>query len=85
MKEIENVLICGLGAIGTIYADKIQKFSPENLKILVDKERLERYSKNPVIYNGNELHFNYILPYNSEFKADLIIIATKNDGLNDAV
>ena len=85
MKEIENVLICGLGAIGTIYADKIQKFSPENLKILVDKERLERYSKNPVIYNGNELHFNYILPDNSEFKADLIIIATKNDGLNDAV
>lgn len=85
MKFIENVLICGLGAIGTIYADKIQKFSPENLKILVDKERFERYSKSPVIFNGNELHLNYILPDANDFKADLIIIATKYDGLNDAI
>lgn len=85
MKNVKNVLICGLGAIGTIYADKIQKFSPENLKILVDKERFERYSKSPVIFNGNELHLNYILPSANDFKADLIIIATKYDGLNDAI
>ena len=85
MEEIKNVMICGLGAIGSIYAEKFQKYSPENLKILVDKERFERYTKNPVIFNGNELKFNYILPDDTTFKADLIIIATKYDGLNDAV
>lgn len=85
MKEINNVLICGIGAIGSIYADKIQKFSPDNLRVLVDKKRLEKYTKNPVIFNGRELNFNYVLPEEKDFKADLIIIATKYDGLNAVV
>lgn len=85
MRDIKNVLICGLGAVGSIYADKIQKFTPENLRILVDKERLNRYIKNPIVFNGRELNFDYVLPENTDFKADLIIIATKYDGLKDAV
>lgn len=85
MRDIENVLICGLGAIGSIYADKIQKFNPDSLRVLVDEERFERYSRNPIIFNGNELHFNYILPNDNSFKADLVIIATKYDGLSDVI
>ena len=85
MRDIKNVLICGLGAIGSIYADKIQKFNPDSLRVLVDEERFERYSSNPIIFNGNELHFNYILPNDDNFKADLVIIATKYDGLSDVI
>lgn len=85
MERIKNVLICGLGAIGSIYAKKIQKFSPKNLKILVNKERYERYKKQPLVFNDSELSFEYILPDDNNFKADLIIIATKNDGLNDVI
>ena len=85
MRNIKNVLICGLGAIGSIYADKIQKFNPDSLRVLVDEERFERYSSNPIIFNGNELHFNYILPHDNGFKADLVIIATKYDGLADVI
>jgi 2-dehydropantoate 2-reductase len=85
MRDIKNVLICGLGAIGSIYADKIQKFNPDSLRVLVDEERFERYSNNPIIFNGNELHFNYILPNDNGFKADLVIIATKYDGLSDVI
>lgn len=81
----ENILICGIGAVGSIYAEKIQKYSPDNLKILVDKQRLERYTKNPPVFNGKELRLNYILPDDKDFKADIIIIATKFDGLSDAV
>lgn len=83
--DIKNVIICGIGAIGSIYADKIHNKTPENLRILVDRERKERYIKNPIIFNGRELNFNYILPTDNNFKADLIIIATKNNGLNDAL
>ena len=61
MKEIKKVLVCGIGAVGSIYADKIEKFSPNDLRILVDKNRLERYSKNPTIFNNRVLNFNYIL------------------------
>ena len=85
MEEIKHVLICGIGAIGSIYADKISRYDNKNLKILVDKTRYEKYLKNPKIFNGKELKLNYILPENNEYKADLIIIATKYNGLNDAV
>jgi 2-dehydropantoate 2-reductase len=85
MREIENVLICGIGAVGSIYANKINVYNSKNLKILVDKKRLENYTKNPKIFNGKPLNFNYILPENGGFKADLIIIATKFDGLNDVI
>ena len=85
MKEIKNVLICGIGAIGSIYADIINKYSPDNLRVLVDKTRLDKYLKNPIVFNGKNLNLNYILPDDKSFKADLVIIATKYDGLKDAV
>lgn len=85
MKEIKKVLICGIGAIGSIYANAVNEYDSENLRILVDKKRLENYTKNPKIFNGKPLHFNYILPEATDFKADLIIIATKFDGLNDVI
>ena len=83
--DIKNVIICGLGAIGSIYADKIHNKTPKNLRILVDERRKERYLNEPIIFNGRELNFNYILPTDNDFKADLIIIATKNNGLNEAL
>lgn len=83
--EIKNVIVCGIGAIGSIYADKIHSKTPNNLRVLVDEQRKIKYLKNPIIFNGKELNFNYILPEDNDFKADLIIIATKNNGLNDAI
>lgn len=85
MREIENVIICGIGAIGAIYANKINEYDSEKLKVLVDPARLEKYTKNPKVFNGKPLKLNYILPDNKDFKADLIIIATKFDGLSDVI
>lgn len=85
MKDIENVIVCGLGAIGSIYADKIHRYDSTKLKVLVDKNRLEKYTKNPKNFNGRLMTLDYILPENTDFKADLIIIATKFDGLNDVI
>lgn len=85
MRDIKNVLICGLGAIGSIYADKIQSFDSNCLRVLVDEERLKRYLSHPIIFNGKQLNFNYILPTDDNFKADLVIIATKYDGLVDVI
>lgn len=82
MNKINNVIICGLGAIGTIYAEKLKGCT--NLKILADEKRIERYKKNPVIFNGKKCDFDFILPDEKNFKADLIIISVKNSGLVDA-
>ena len=84
MRGIKNVILCGLGAIGSVYADKLQR-TDCNFKVLVDKSRLERYQSNPIKYNNQALDLNYILPDTSDFKADLIIIATKMSGLTSVL
>lgn len=85
MREIEKVMICGIGAIGSIYANKINEYDNKNLKVLVNEERLKKYTSNPHIFNGKELKLNYITPDKTGFSADLIIIATKYDGLKDVI
>ncbi len=85
MNEIKNVLVCGIGAVGSIYANKINEYNSECLRVLVDETRLEKYKKNPKVFNGKPLIFNYVLPSDKTFKADLIIIATKFDGLKDTI
>ena len=83
---MKNVLICGLGAVGLTYAVKWKKHPDKcNLKILVDKKRLERYSVQKPVFNGEILEFDYILPDGRDFSAHLIIIATKFQGLESAV
>ncbi len=82
---IKNVIVCGLGAIGSIYANKIGKNPDYNLKILVDETRLINYTQNPKSFNGEIMSFEYILPDEKDFTADLIIIATKFNGLRDVI
>lgn len=85
MKRIHNILICGLGGIGSIYAQKLIENTSCNIKILVDEFRLKRYSTTPRIINGKEYKFNYILPTEKDFQADLVIIASKSSGLNEII
>ena len=43
MNKIKNVILCGMGAVGSVYAYKINEYSKLNkdidFKVLVDKER----------------------------------------------
>ena len=51
----------------------------------MDEKRYVKYQTTPKIFNGKILELNYVLPENQDYKADLIIIATKNDGLSEAI
>ena len=64
---IKNVLICGIGAIGSIYAVKLLENKKCNLKILVDETRLERYKQNGLDFNDKKYDFDYTLPQNALF------------------
>lgn len=81
MKEIRNILICGLGAIGGFYAAKIYDNPKYNLRVLIDINRLQRYMDSPRNINGKNYVFDYVLPDDKSYKADLIIISTKSSGL----
>lgn len=78
----ENVLICGLGAVGLTYANKLKDVC--NLKILVDEERLERYTQKTPELNDKKIYLDYITP-GTPWKADLIIISTKAQGLDSVI
>lgn len=82
MGGISRVIICGLGAVGLTYANKLKDVC--ELKILVDELRLERFKQNPPILNGEIIELDYITPDKS-WDADLIIIATKASGLESAI
>lgn len=75
---IKNVVIVGLGGVGAVYASKLPM-----AKILVTKERFERYKSSPTVINGLIHEFNYVTecPKNP----DLIIITTKFYNLNEVL
>jgi 2-dehydropantoate 2-reductase len=85
MSDISKVVVIGLGAIGSIYAAKLKAYDPSCVRVLVDQERLERYKANGVMLNGARIDFDYVLPEQSQEKADLILIATKADALPEAI
>ena len=79
---MEKVVLIGLGAVGLTYAVKLRDKC--ELFVLVDKERMQRYTDTPPVFNGVVQEFNYILP-TEKFDADLIIVTTKSSGLNSAI
>jgi 2-dehydropantoate 2-reductase len=85
MNDIKNVMLCGLGAVGTVYAEKFVNNKDVNFRVLVNKERFERYSKSKLFFNNKPLSVEYILPEDTSFKADLIILATKTNDLDSAL
>lgn len=82
---MKNVLIVGLGAIGSIYAKIFKDSEFINLKILVDDKRFSRYQEEGRVINSIRYDFSYVLPNKTDFVADLIIIATKNSGFQFAL
>ncbi len=80
--KIRRVIICGLGAVGLTYANKLKNVC--ELKILVDENRYERFRQNPPVLNGEKIELDYITP-NENWTSDLIIISTKSSGLSSAI
>lgn len=85
MRDIRNVYIIGLGAIGGAYGSRIMENCPETLKVAVGGSRFENYIKNGVSVNGKKIPFTYIRSGETEEKADLILIAVKNHHLGQTI
>ena len=85
MNTIKNVLLCGLGGVGCVCASKLLDSNCCNFKVLLDEKRYSKYKETPTTFNSKPYFFDYVLPTEENFKADLIIIATKDDGLSSAI
>ncbi|MBR4311232.1 MAG: ketopantoate reductase family protein [Akkermansia sp.] len=86
MDAISKVIIIGAGAMGVPPAVKLSALSDVDVRILADEKRVERYRRDGIFLNGRRLDFSYITPYEErDFIPQLVIIATKNGDLDDAL
>jgi len=84
--EIRTVSIIGLGALGVLFGNQLSKNIPrENLRIIADSERINRYKRNHIYSNGEQCDFNYISSEEACEPADLLIFAVKYNDLNNAI
>lgn len=85
MERIRRVSLIGLGAVGTAYGSRLLVAPETELSVVVDQTRKSRYCERPVVVNGQEIAFPYVLPDADVEPADLILIAVKYDGLEQAL
>lgn len=84
--EIKTVSIIGLGALGIMYAHHFSNVLPkENVRIIANQERINRYKKTGIYCNGELCNFNFVTPESTVSPSDLILFTVKFDGLQDAI
>lgn len=84
--EIKKVTLIGLGAMGVFFAPKLDAtLGRGNFRVMAEGERKERLLKRGVTINGVTHRFAVITPETTNDPADLIIIAVKDMGLNQAI
>ncbi len=84
--QIKTVSVIGLGALGILYANQLSKHLPkENVRIIADQGRIEKYIKDGVYCNGELCDFHYVTPQELIGPSDLVLFAVKFGGLQDAI
>jgi 2-dehydropantoate 2-reductase len=84
--HIDSVYISGLGALGSLYAEKLYDMSPDSVKVIASPHRVRSLSHSGVTINGKPYTFNYVEPGDrSQPPADLMIIAVKYPHLEQAI
>lgn len=84
--NIQTVSIIGLGALGVLFGHHLSQRMPEGaLRIVADRQRIERYQRDQVYANAQRCRFDYVTPEEIGDPADLLLFAVKFDGLESAV
>ena len=84
--EIKTVAIIGLGALGILFGHHLSKRIPrENLRIIANQNRINRYKKDNLYCNDELCNFHYVSPEEKMEPADLLIFTVKYGGLSEAI
>ncbi|MDY0289037.1 MAG: ketopantoate reductase family protein [Sphaerochaeta sp.] len=82
---MKTVTIIGSGAVGAMYGLRLRNLlGKENVIFLADENRRARYAKEPLYLNGKRADFTFVDPKDAQ-ASDLVILATKNLQLEEAV
>lgn len=84
MVNIKNVAIVGIGALGMMYGEHILASGKADLSFIMDENRLLKHKDAVYTVNGVAQNFKFLCPKDATVM-DLIIVATKFNGLDDAI
>ncbi|WP_455543570.1 ketopantoate reductase family protein [Intestinibacter sp.] len=82
--KINKVAIIGAGAIGCVYAYKLNKLLKDDFAFIANGKRKDRLEQEGLYLNG-EKFCPKVVSSNDDFKPDLIIVTVKNYQLQDAI
>ena len=86
MSDSPIIAIVGFGSLGALFASLLAPNMPfENLRIVADTDRVNRYQQQGLLVNGEPLTLNYVTPNAITTPADLVIVCTKFYQLNDVL
>ena len=85
MQKIHTACIIGMGALGMLFGKLMYEAMDDNcFYFLMDEKRKDRFLKSGCRINGESVSFPVETPESLSFVPDLVIIATKENGLNAA-
>jgi 2-dehydropantoate 2-reductase len=90
MNDSPIIAIVGFGSLGALFASLLAPNMPfENLRIVADTDRVNRYQQQGLLVNGEPLILNYVTPNESlnsnPSPADLVMVCTKFYQLNEVL
>ena len=87
MDKETHIVLLGAGAVGVLPAVKLLAQKNLRLTVAADSQRVERYRRDGIFFNGEKIPFDFASPGEmSEFPpAELVIIATKTPSLEEAL
>ena len=84
-RSIKTTAIVGMGALGLMYGEHIQRAAGYgSVQFLLDEDRFERYQNYRFCVNGEEIVFPMVSAAEAK-PVDLVIVATKYNGLSGAM
>ena len=82
---IENIAIVGMGALGLLFGDLLERTPGLSVGFVADAARMERYRRERVCVNGRERRFRFLPAGAAAAPADLVIFAVKATALERAM
>ena len=87
MKKEKHIVLLGAGAVGVLPAVKLLLRKDLRLTVAADSQRVERYRRDGIFFNGQKIPFDFASPdeMSNLPPAELVIIATKTPSLEEAL
>ena len=85
MKEIKQVAVVGMGALGLLFGNQIaESLGNDSVCFVADEDRVKRYANMTFTINGKEKHF-VVKSQKDATVVDLVIVASKYNHLSQVL